>query len=167
MKTIQAKPISYGAKRDKKNVKFIVIHYTGVKGDTAVGEASYFAHGNTRTAGAHFFVDRQGTVVKSIPMNLTAWSVGGKKYASTKGGTFYSICKNSNSVSIELCDIVDKDPSAAQIEATKTVIRYIKKHCPNVLFICRHFDVNGKHCPARYMDAAKWAKLKAELEEAL
>lgn len=49
----------------------------------------------------------------------------------------------------------------------KTVIRYIKKHCPNIRFICRHFDVNDKHCPARYMDSTKWAKLKVELMKAL
>ena len=163
MKTIKAKPISYGAKRDKKNVKFIVIHYTGVKGDTAVGEASYFAHGNTRTAGAHFFVDRQGTVVKSIPMNFTAWSVGGKKYANTKGGTCYGICKNSNSVSIELCDIVDKQPSDKQIKATANLVRYIKKNCPNVRYIIRHYDVTGKPCPASMLSSAAWMKFKNKI----
>ena len=163
MKTIKAKPISYGAKRDKKNVKFIVIHYTGVKGDTAVGEASYFAHGNTRTAGAHFFVDRQGTVAKSIPMNLTAWSVGGKKYASTKGGTFYGICKNSNSVSIELCDIVDKSPSDKQVKATASLVRYIKKECPNVRYIIRHYDVTGKPCPASMLSPTVWIKFKDKI----
>lgn len=163
MKTIKAKPISYGAKRDKKNVKFIVIHYTGVKGDTAVGEASYFAHGNTRTAGAHFFVDRQGTVVKSIPMNFTAWSVGGKKYASTKGGIFYGICKNSNSVSIELCDIVDKQPSDKQVKATASLVHYIKKNCPNVRYIIRHYDVTGKPCPASMLSPTVWTKFKDKI----
>ena len=171
MKKIPASKYCYSSvKRNKKNVKYIVIHYTGVKGDTAESEGKVFARNSSRYAGAHFFVDRKGAIVKSIDLNRTAWSVGGKRWTDcikTGGGKFYSMVTNGNSVSIELCDIVDKDPSAAQIEATKTVIRYIKKHCPNVRFICRHFDVNGKHCPARYMDATKWAKLKAELMKAL
>ena len=163
MKYIKAKPVSYGSKRDKKNVTFIVIHYTGVKKDTAVGEASYFAHGNNRSAGAHFFVDRTGTVVKSIPMNLTAWSVGGKKYPNTKGGKFYGLCRNSNSVSIELCDIVDRLPSDKQIKATKNLVKYIKKECPNVKYIIRHYDVTGKACPASMLGAATWEDFKKKI----
>lgn len=170
MKKIPASKYCYGRKRDKKNVICTVIHYTGVKGDTAEGEGKVFARNSSRYAGAHFFIDRKGNIIKSINLDRIAWSVGGKKWLDcpeTGGGKFYGMVTNSNSVSIELCDIVDKDPSAAQIEATKTAIRYIKKHCPNMRFICRHFDVNGKHCPARYMDKAKWAKLKAELEKVL
>ena len=163
MKTIKAKPISYGAKRDKKNVRYIVIHYTGVKGDTAVGEASYFAHGNTRAAGAHFFVDRKGNIVKSIPMNYTAWSVGGKKYPNTKGARFYGLCRNSNSVSIELCDIVDKQPSDKQITATRNLVKYIKKECPNAKYISRHYDVTGKSCPATMKSPTAWTRFKDKI----
>lgn len=171
MKKIQASSKCYSSKkRDKKKVNYIVIHYTGVKGDTAENEGRVFARNTSRSAGAHFFIDRKGNVVKSIDLNRTAWAVGGKKWsdcASTGGGKFYHTVTNSNSVSIELCDIVDQDPSEAQIKATKDTIRYIKKHCPNIYFICRHFDVNGKHCPARYLKNTKWAKLKTELMEAL
>lgn len=163
MKTIKAKPISYGAKRDKKNVRYIVIHYTGVKGDTAVEEASYFAHGNTRAAGAHFFVDRSGNVVKSIPMNYTAWSVGGKKYPGTKGAKFYGICRNSNSVSIELCDIADKQPSDKQTAATRNLVKYIKKECPNAKYIIRHYDVTGKSCPATMISPTAWTQFKDKI----
>ena len=163
MKKIPASKYCYGRKRNKKNVKYIVIHYTGVKGDTAENEGKVFARNTSRYAGAHFFVDRQGTVVKSIPMNLTAWSVGGKKYASTKGGTFYGICKNSNSVSIELCDIVDKQPSDKQVKATANLVRYIKKECPNVRYIIRHYDVTGKPCPASMLSPTVWTKFKDKI----
>lgn len=170
MKKIPASKICYSSvKRNKKDVKCIVIHYTGVKGDTAENEGRFFSH-STRTAGAHFFIDRKGSVVKSIDLNRTAWSVGGKRYSDcdkSGGGRFYGMVTNRNSASIELCDIFDKDASAAQIKACIDTIKYIKKHCPNVKCIVRHFDVNGKHCPARYMDKAKWSKLKAELSEGL
>lgn len=169
IETIKASSKSYGAKRDKKSVKYIVIHYTGCKGDTARNQGTYFKDRNTRAAGAHFFVDRQGNIVKSIPMNLTAWAVGGKKYSDcgkTGGGQCYGMVRNSNSVSIELCDIVDKDPSEKQIDAVKWLIGYIRSHgCSNAKSVVRHFDVNGKHCPATMMRNSVWLSFKKKIGE--
>ncbi len=165
---IPAKPISYSsAKRDKRDVKYIVIHYTGVKGDTARNEGIYFASGNTRQAGAHFFIDRKGEIVKSVNLNRTAWSVGGDKYpscAKTGGGKYYKIVTNYDSVSIELCDIVDKYPSEKQIQAVKKCIKYIRKYCKNAKTIVRHFDVNGKACPASMTDSKTWNKFLGDIK---
>ena len=55
-----AKSISYGGVRDLKSIKYIVLHFTGNKGDTAKNNALFYATGNTREAGAHFFVDKKG-----------------------------------------------------------------------------------------------------------
>ncbi len=38
-----AKPISYGNARTLNTIKYIVIHYTGNKKDTAKNNAEYFA----------------------------------------------------------------------------------------------------------------------------
>lgn len=166
-KKINAKKISYSdVKRSKKDVKYIVIHYTGNRGDTAAGNGNYFKNSNERAAGAHFFIDRKGEIVKSIPMNRTAWSVGGKKYedcAKTGGGTYYGVCTNANSVSIELCDIIDKYPSEEQIKSTKACIKYIRKYCPNVRRVIRHFDVTGKSCPDYFINEKRWKKLKKDI----
>ena len=97
-----AKSISFGRKRSKNDIKYIVIHYTGNKGDTAKGNATYFATQNTRTAGAHFFVDKKGEIYKSINLNRIAWAVGGKYNISNGAGKYYGKCTNANSVSIEL-----------------------------------------------------------------
>ena len=109
-----AKSISYSPiKRNRKDVKYIVIHYTGNSNDTAKNNADYYATGNTRLAGAHFFVDKLGNTARSIPMNRTAWAVGGAKYADCKatgGGKYYSKCTNYNSVSIELCGCTEAEP---------------------------------------------------------
>lgn len=161
MKTIKAKPISYDStkNRNKKNIKYIIIHNTGNKGDTAINNANYYKNVNTRKAGAHFFIDQQGNVIKSIDLGRTAWSVGGSKYsdcAKTGGGKMYGIITNANSVSIELCDIVDKEPSDAMVKAICKTIKYIRKSCPNANTLYRHFDVNGKHCPVIYMNNDKW-----------
>lgn len=166
MKTIKAKPVSYGAKRDNKTVRWIVIHYTGVKGDTAVNEGTYFAKSNKIPAGAHFFIDRKGVIVKSIPINRVAWSVGGSKYPNCKqtgGGKYHGTITNYNSVSIELCDIVDQMPSEEQIAALKRCIAYIRKHCPYIKKIVRHFDVTGKSCPSIMVKNDVWKKFVRQL----
>lgn len=148
IKKIKAKSVSYGGKRSLSSVKYIVIHNTGNSGDTAVGNGNYFRHTNTRSAGAHYFVDRSGVVVESIPMNLVAWSVGGFFTKKNGAGTYYKKCTNSNSVSIELCDIVKSYPSNKQVDAVRDLVAYIQKKCPNAKVIIRHWDVNGKPCPA-------------------
>ena len=155
---IKAKKNSYGKKRDRNDVRFIVIHYTGNRNDTALANARYFAETNTRTAGAHFFVDRKGTVVKSVAMNLVAWSVGGLYTLNNGAGKYYKKCTNSNSVSIELCDVATKYPSAEQIKAVRKLVKHIQKYCPNACTIIRHWDVNGKSCPARMVgkNNAEW-----------
>ena len=86
-----AKSISYDTskKRSLNSIKYIVIHYTGNKGDTAKGNATYFATSNTRQAGAHFFVDKGGKIYKSINMNRIAWAVGGKYSTSNGAGSYY------------------------------------------------------------------------------
>jgi N-acetylmuramoyl-L-alanine amidase CwlA len=170
MKYIKAKSISYGAKRSRKDVKAIAFHYTGNDGDTAEGNASFFhrkGDGNTRSAGAQFFIDQKGNVVKSIAMNLTAWAVGDWEGTANGGGSLHGIYKNSNTVSIELCDIAHKDPSKKMIKAVKKTIKYIRKHCPNAKVVCRHWDISGKHCPGRMtgLGNSRWIKFLEDIGE--
>lgn len=144
---IAAKSISYGSKRNRNNVRYIVIHYTGNAGDTARGNCLFFKNWNTRSAGAHFFVDKRGNIVKSINMNRIAWSVGGFFTKKNGAGSLYGICTNANSVSIELCDCLE-GTNLEQEEAVRWLVKYIRKYCPNATNIVRHWDVNGKCCPA-------------------
>lgn len=161
----KAKPISYGGTRPLKNIKYIPVHYTGNKGDTAKNNVDFFATGNKREAGAQFFVDQQGNVWQSIPMGTTAWAVGlggGKPDYSKGGASLYGKCTNYNSVSIELCDCATKDPSDAMIKAVKELVKHIQSKCPNAKTICRHFDVTGKECPKRMSgkNNKKWEDFK-------
>ncbi|MDE7424971.1 MAG: N-acetylmuramoyl-L-alanine amidase [Lachnospiraceae bacterium] len=159
-----AKSISYGSTRDLSLIKFIVIHYTGNKGDTAKNNADYFATSNTRTAGAHFFVDKTGEIYRSIKENLVAWAVGGL-YGQTLGaGSCYNKCTNTNSISIELCDCLE-DTNWEQMKATRQLVQYIQKKCPNAKTIIRHWDVNGKQCPASMTGTSnkKWKRFHSFL----
>lgn len=165
MKFIEAKSVSYGGTRPLKNVKFIVIHYTSNKCDTAENNGKYFATGNKESAGAHIFIGQDGDKVKSVPLKRIAWSVGGSKYPGTKGGKYHGICTNANSVSIELCDNATKDPSQNQIMAVREAIKYIRKYCPNAKTVIRHYDVTGKLCPIRMVDELKWEKFLHSIGE--
>lgn len=173
MKSIRANQGNYSSKsRGYNQVKYIVIHYTAMSNDTAENEGRFFANNVTRTS-AHFFIDRKGCIIKSVPLNKPAWSVGGKRYTDyreTGGARWYGACTNGNSVSIELCDIADKDPSDAQIKAVIKCIKYIRKYCKGIVSgaqIIRHFDVTGKYCPRRmckpYGKDERWNKLKAQI----
>lgn len=157
-----AKKNSYGGTRNLSSIKYIVLHYTGVNHDSAKNEVKFFATGNTRSAGAHFFVGQDGDIQQSIPLKYIAWSVG--DYRNGKGA-YYGKCTNSNSVSIEMCDQLYKDASADQINAVRNVIKYIKTLCPNIIDVIRHYDVTTKHCPARYLTNDKWRKLKSAVTD--
>ena len=170
MKTIAPKPISYDSTKERslKNIDAIVIHYTGNRNDTAENNAKYFANSNTRSAGAHYFVDQNGITVNSVPLKRAVWAVGGSKYkdcGNTGGGKFYGIYTNYNTVSIELCDLVDKDPSEKMIKAVKKLIKQIRKSCPNARKVIRHFDVTGKPCPATMVNDFNWTVFKKMIGE--
>ena len=153
-----AKKISYGGKRNCKDIRYIVIHYTSNEGDTAQNNLDYFANVNEKETGAHFLVDKKGKVGKTIAMNGTAWAVGRDYRSGRKGeATYFGKCTNANSVSIELCDCCT-DTHWEQMLATRKLVKYIQKKCPNAKTIIRHWDVNGKNCPAPMVgkDNEKW-----------
>lgn len=180
MKTVKASTMCYDnkSKRNRDTVIYTVIHYTGNNNDTAEGNANYYKvggafekgvlAGRNRKAGAHFFIDRFGNVIKMVDLNRTAWSVGGDLYNDVKttgGGKLHGKATNANSVSIELCDIATKDVSSIQIDAIKKTIKYIRKYCKNAKTVIRHFDVTGKHCPSRMMRPGQWAQFLTSIGE--
>ena len=110
-------------------MQYIIIHYTGISNDTAENEVKYFATGNTRAAGAHFFVGQNGHVCQSIKMSQIARSVPRKRQTLKGGGAYLGKCTSSNSISIELCDNLDKDPSIAQTNAVRELVAYIRSVC--------------------------------------
>lgn len=166
IKFIEANKNSYGGKRKLSALEYIVIHYTANKKDTAENNALYFKNGNKRLAGAHYFVDQEGKVVCSVKPERIAWAVGGNKYPNTKGASYYGKCVNTNSISIELCDNVNKEPSDKQIKAVKELISAIQKECKNAKTIIRHYDVTGKSCPGNMIDEKKWSSFKKKVAPA-
>lgn len=153
-------PFFSKGKRKKKNVSGIVIHNTGNERDRAISNAKYFLNNKERYAGAHFVIDKQGIIYQCGRLKDICHSVEGACYSRE---LFYRTLNNTNTISIELCDIVKSDVSKAQLEALKCVIHYIRKYCKNANIICRHFDINGKKCPVHYLDEKKWKAFKKEI----
>lgn len=155
VKTQYASKYSYDVEYRKKSNEniYIIVHGTANDGDTAAGNANYFADVNRRYAGAQVFVD-DNYCYKSVPISRAAWAVGGKMYTGTGqgAGRLYQKCTNYNSINIEMCDTIKDgvvDISEKTLENTASVVAYyaVKYHIP-MDHIARHWDVNGKPCPS-------------------
>jgi N-acetylmuramoyl-L-alanine amidase CwlA len=160
----------YGDLRNRKNIKGLVIHFTDAtpkNTDTAKNNCDYFATGIDRQASAHIFIDYMGLSARSLPLNRVAFSVGNPKN-SFKKGAYYSTLNNSNTVSIELCAIVGRPISNYQKETLIKVAKWVKKKCPNLIHVVRHYDIVQKECPKWYVDhKSDWLKLQSEILTAI
>lgn len=145
------------SKRNRKDIETIVFHYTANEKDTVKNNLEYFSREVVK-ASAHLFCD-DNDLGKSVPLNRTAYSVG-KDYRTHSGrkdeGQFFGIVTNSNSVSIEICDFCSYKLSEGKIKNIRKAIKHIKKYCPNIKRVCRHYDVNGKVCPAPLIQNKWW-----------
>lgn len=168
-KTELAHRSNFGSTRAYSAIKYIVMHYTANDGDRAENNAKYFQSAHKPATSAHYFVDND-MVVQSVPDNFVAYAVGGKKYtdcAATGGGTLYGKVTNANSISIEMCD-THRDGKYQATEQTMSNAaelcrRLMDKYGVGIDHVVRHFDVNGKHCPAYFMDSAAWERFKDRL----
>lgn len=167
-KTNLANRNNYGGKRKLSSIKYIVFHFTANDGDSDEGNGNYFKN-NVVKASAHYFVD-DNSVTQSVLDDYVAYSVGGSKYSDcskTGGGSLYGVANNANTLNIELCDS-KKDGKVMATEKTlnnavvlcKTLM---KKYKVDVNHVIRHFDVNGKHCPAYFMNEKVWKEFKKRL----
>ena len=168
MELILANRANYGKQRDTKNIKYIVIHYTGNDGDKAKNNCNYFKNNDLRPhpASAHYFVDDKG-VMQSVPDHFTAYSVGGSKYPYTNP-LAYNECFNSNSISIELCDCVKNgtyDFTSKTIQNAVTLVKELmKKYNIPINRVIRHYDVVGKVCPQPFViNINAWNNFKSKL----
>jgi N-acetylmuramoyl-L-alanine amidase len=151
MKTLLANPSNYEKGRTEP-IEYIVVHYTGDDGASALAEAKYFnAHQVETSAG--YLVDETDTIL-SVNDNDIAWACGDETsdiYPNTNP-QFHGIATNRNSINIEMSCFVN---SAGKWEFKKETIlntiilcaELINKY-PTIKQVIRHYDVTGKNCPA-------------------
>lgn len=149
-----------------REIKYIVMHYTGNSSDTAKSNASYFG-GGERGASAHYFVD-DTSCYQSVALNNAAWGVGGTSVYK------HTDCRNLNSVSIEMCTGGDYIVSDTTIENAAylcaTLCDYLDIGAEEVdTYVLRHYDVWDKRCPAQWAseNSAEWSAFKEKIKSVL
>lgn len=140
-------------------IKYIVIHYTGNKGDTALANAKYFTKPHIG-ASAHYFVDSK-EIYNTVDDSDTAWHCGALQYR-------HSFCRNRNSIGIEICSEFKSGRFYTPEETLKNVVELVKSLMKTYNIplenVVRHYDVTGKLCPAQYIDEDSWKGFKELLK---
>ena len=149
-----------GRRRSKSDIKFIVVHWTSNKSETAtaMNHREYLQHA-TRYGSAHYFVDEK-EIVQAIGDTTEAWSVGDNQgYGRVLNG-----CTNYNSISVEMC--VNSGYSSKMLFNTIELVKELLRLYPNAR-VCRHWDVSRKECPYGYhgQNNAKWNNFLEEIKK--
>lgn len=152
---------NFTAKQRKlSDIAYLVVHYTGNRGDTAKNNADYFAREVTGTS-AHYFVD-ENEVWQSVPENHAAWHCG------TKGTYYHPTCRNSNSIGVEVC-MLDKQGRVRQASvdrAAALVRELMQRYGIPANRVVRHYDVTHKDCPAPMVqNPALWQAFQTKLTQ--
>lgn len=128
----------------------IVVHFTATLA-SARNNATYFSRNEGQGASAHYFVDDiSPEIYQSVAEGDTAWHAG-------------NWLMNCRAVGIEVVS-AGEDFSATEIQKLAWLVRKLMaKYGIGASGVIRHYDVTGKLCPAPYVDAGKWAVLRAAI----
>lgn len=133
-------------------VKFIVIHDTGVPGQSAKNNADYFEN-TYRGASAHYFVD-EDQIIEVVPPGKKGWHVGDDKDDSDG-------INNGNTIGIEFCAEKDKTFKPETIVNGQLLIqKLMKDYGVSANKVVRHYDASGKNCPQFMNTDGKWTLWK-------
>lgn len=144
-------------------IKYIVVHYTGNNGDTALANSNYFK--SYRGSSAHYFVD-ENSIYQSVEDKNIAWHCGANAY-------YHAECRNHNSLGVELCSYINsKGNYAFKTKTIENAVGLIKelmaKYNIPIANVIRHYDVTKKICPEPYVrDTKAWSAFKAKLTTAI
>lgn len=140
-------------------VQYLVIHYTGNKGDTAENNARYYAATFLQTS-AHYFVD-ESHIVRSVAEENTAWHCG-----RADGRYSHPSCRNANSIGIEIC-MWDRQGGIRQHAIDQAAVlgrEIMERYGMGTTQVLRHYDVTGKLCPAPFVsNPAAWVEFQSKL----
>ena len=123
-------------KRSKKNIKFIIIHYTGMNNELSA--LNRLCDIKAKVS-AHYFIKKNGSVLNLIPPIYEAWHAGKSSWKDLKSLNKYSIgieIQNSGH------DNKYEKFSQKQIISTKKLLRYlINKYKISLKNVLGHSDV--------------------------
>lgn len=131
-------------------IDHIVEHYSGALA-SARNNAVYFARNERQGASTHFFVDDiSEEIYQSVAEGDTAWHAGDWDM-------------NCRSIDIEIISAGENFSETEIAKAAWLTQRLQEKYGIPDANVIRHYDVAGKRCPAPYIEAGRWSRLKARL----
>ena len=140
-------------KRSKKNIKFIIIHYTGM--NNQLSAINRLCNIKSKVS-AHYFIKKNGFVLNLVPPLYEAWHAGKSSWKNFKSLNRYSI-----GVEIQNSGHNNKyeNFSRKQIISTKKLLGHlIKKYNVDLKNVLGHSDIS----PDRKKDPGEkfpWKKL--------
>ena len=142
------------------SVDYIVIHYVGNPGSTAMGNREYFdsldnpaVEGAGRQASAQLIVGLEGEVIQCLPLNELAYATGNADL-------------NRRTISIEVChpDWEGKFSDVTYNSLVKLTAWLLQQEGLTPDRLLRHHDCSGKLCPRYYVEHPEaWEQLKADI----
>lgn len=139
------------------NIQYIVIHWVGNAGSSAIGNRNYFESlKNSRKtyASSHYIIGLDGEVIRCIPDNEVAFHSGNWNM-------------NRKSIGIEDChlDWEGQFNSNTYNSLVELVANLCKEYGIVINNVIRHYDVTGKCCPKYYVEHTEaWNKLKQDIQ---
>jgi N-acetylmuramoyl-L-alanine amidase len=123
-------------KRKSKNIKFVIIHYTGMKNNKQTIQRLTDVKSSVS---CHYFIDQNGNITLMVPDLYIAWHAGKSKWNKYRSLNKYSI-------GIELSnpghDYNYKKFTNKQLKSLKQILKYlIKKYKINIKNILGHSDI--------------------------
>ena len=144
-------------KRQKKNIKYIIIHYTGMKNElSALNRLIDYKS----KVSAHYFIKKNGKIINLVPDLYEAWHAGKSNWKNIQSLNRYSIGVEIQNSGHE--NLYEKF-SNKQMNSVKKLLRFLTKryrvNCKNIL---GHSDIapNRKKDPGEKFPWKELAKLK-------
>ena len=118
-------------KRSKKNIKYIIFHYTGMKSDQlAIRKLTSF---NSKVS-CHYYIDKKGNLIQLIPDLYVAWHAGKSYWKNDK-------LLNNHSIGIEISNpghehgykAFNNKQIKCLIKISKNLIKQYKINIKNIL----------------------------------
>ena len=145
------------SKRTQKNIKFIIIHYTGMKNESSA--INRLCNIKSKVS-AHYFIKKNGSVLNLVPPLYEAWHAGKSSWKGIER-------LNRHSIGIEIQnsghDNKYENFALKQIISTKKLLKYlIRKYKINFNNVLGHSDIapNRKKDPGEKFPWKELSKYK-------
>ena len=118
-------------KRPKKNIKFIIIHYTGMKSES---ESIHKLINTKSKVSCHYFIKKNGDLINMVPEYYSSWHAGKSSWKKYK-------LLNKNSIGIEISNqghdyeykFFEKKQMTTLINILKKIVKKYKIKKENIL----------------------------------